>query len=100
MGLNYPNAFDRKNAKADKRAELGGEIYIHGNEVSIGCVAIGDTSIEELFVLTNKIGMNNVKAIIAPNDLRKNAPVTDMKSAPEWLSGLYGEIMKEMKRFK
>jgi murein L,D-transpeptidase YafK len=47
LGLNYPN-------KSDKRLglenSLGGDIFIHGNCVTIGCIPIEDNSIKELYV--------------------------------------------------
>jgi len=48
LGLDYPNASDR--VRSDKK-KPGDHIYIHGNEVSIGCLALGDEAIEELYVL-------------------------------------------------
>lgn len=48
MGLDYPNAADR--VHSDK-VKPGGDIYIHGNNVSIGCLAVGDEMIEELYLL-------------------------------------------------
>ena len=52
MKLNYPNAFDLKYAAEEGRTEPGTNIFIHGKAVSIGCLAMGDEVIEELFVLT------------------------------------------------
>lgn len=48
LGLDYPNASDR--VRSDKK-KPGDHIYIHGSSVSIGCLAIGDEAIEELYVL-------------------------------------------------
>jgi len=48
LGLDYPNAADRIHADREKP---GGEIYIHGSNVSIGCLPIGDPAIEELYIL-------------------------------------------------
>lgn len=47
LGLNYPNESDR--ILADP-ARPGGEIYIHGGAVSIGCLPLGDPAIEELYL--------------------------------------------------
>jgi murein L,D-transpeptidase YafK len=47
LRLNYPNAADR--ILAD-RERPGGDIFIHGKNVTIGCAPIGDEAIEELFV--------------------------------------------------
>ena len=49
MGLDYPNAADRVHSDPERP---GFDIYIHGNNVSIGCLAIGDDMIEELYLLT------------------------------------------------
>lgn len=47
LGINYPNASDRI---LGYRPALGGAIMIHGDCVSIGCVAITDDLIEEVYV--------------------------------------------------
>jgi murein L,D-transpeptidase YafK len=49
LGINYPNASDKILSDADRP---GSAIYIHGNCVSTGCLAIADMPIEELYVLT------------------------------------------------
>ncbi len=51
LRVNYPNDFDRSKATADNRDRMGGDIMIHGNAVSIGCLAMGDPAAEDLFVL-------------------------------------------------
>lgn len=38
MKLNYPNEYDRQQAKLEGRTQLGGDIFIHGKDLSIGCV--------------------------------------------------------------
>jgi len=48
LGLNYPNASDRILSDS---LRPGNNIYIHGNCVSVGCIAISDEPIEELYVL-------------------------------------------------
>jgi murein L,D-transpeptidase YafK len=48
MRVSYPNESDRILG----RRPLGGAIMVHGNCVSIGCIAIEDDPIEELYVLT------------------------------------------------
>ena len=47
LGVSYPNASDKIKGKGN----LGGDIMIHGNCVSIGCIPITDTYIKELYVL-------------------------------------------------
>lgn len=48
LGLNYPNASDRILSDS---ARPGSAIYIHGNCVSTGCIAISDIPIEEVYVI-------------------------------------------------
>ena len=99
MKLNYPNAFDLRKAAEEGRSEPGCDIFIHGKAVSIGCLALGDPAIEELFVLVARTGKANATVIIASNDLRKAKPVTDPKTAPSWLPELYGQIREALKSF-
>lgn len=98
MGLDYPNAFDRAQAKHDGRSRLGGDIFIHGGNRSIGCVAIGDAAIEQLFPLVAIVGTQHVQVIIAPNDYR--AHTADMAAVrPQWVSALYHSIDHALNQF-
>lgn len=46
LGINYPNASDR--VRSD-RQRPGGDIFIHGDTKSIGCLAMTDPIIEEIY---------------------------------------------------
>ena len=48
LGLNYPNRSDRI---LGKKGKLGGEIFIHGNCVTIGCIPITNDKIMELYMV-------------------------------------------------
>ena len=48
LGINYPNAADRVLAHKEKP---GGDIFIHGACVTIGCLPITDDKIKELYLL-------------------------------------------------
>ncbi|HEY0057768.1 MAG TPA: L,D-transpeptidase family protein [Flavisolibacter sp.] len=48
LGLNYPNASDRILSDFERP---GGDIYIHGSCVTVGCIPIKDDQIEELYIL-------------------------------------------------
>jgi len=48
LGINYPNASDRVLSDSVKP---GGDIYIHGNCVTIGCIPLQNDQIEELYIL-------------------------------------------------
>lgn len=95
MKLNYPNSLDQKYAGQDGRSRLGGNIFIHGTEYSIGCLAMGDPAIQELYVLAAKTGLKNIEVLIAPYDLRFHKPVK-YPSDPDWVDGLYAEIKQRM----
>jgi hypothetical protein len=41
----------------------------------------------------------SVQVVIAPNDLRRGEPATDMTTAPAWLPGLYERIETELRAF-
>jgi hypothetical protein len=88
--VDYPNAFDRARGAEDGRTSLGGDIYIHGKAVSIGCLAIGDDNIEELFTLMADSGLANARIILAP---ARNLSVP--ADAPRWTNDLYRIIETE-----
>jgi hypothetical protein len=98
MKVSYPNDFDRRMAARDRRTRLGGDIFIHGNRVSIGCVAIGDPAIEELFTLVAEAGHSRVKVIIAPNDLRAGGAIIH-DQAPSWVGQLYRTVAAALVEF-
>jgi hypothetical protein len=99
MKVDYPNAFDRRKAQEDGRTRLGGDIFIHGRAASIGCLAMGDPAIEELFVLAADARVSNLRAIIAPHDLRQR-PVVLPAGGPSWLSELYATLERELVPFR
>lgn len=99
MMINYPNYFDRLHASMDGRRSLGGDIFLHGKSSSVGCLAVGDEAIDQLFLLTRRVGLNHVEVIIAPNDLRRSKPKTGHFAQPRWLPELYHQIGRSLKRF-
>ncbi|HHD81225.1 MAG TPA: hypothetical protein ENK99_06525 [Campylobacterales bacterium] len=98
MRINYPNKFDKEMAKREKRTNLGGDIMIHGSDVTIGCIPIGDDKIEELYYLAQKVGIENIKVILSPVDFRNMSVNIKDKKHP-WYKTLYSKITKEMKPF-
>ena len=48
LGINYPNASDRVLSDS---LDPGGDIYIHGSCVTVGCIPLTDTQIDELYIL-------------------------------------------------
>jgi murein L,D-transpeptidase YafK len=48
LGINYPNTSDKIRSKA---ANLGGDIFIHGDCVTIGCMPMTDDKIKEIYLM-------------------------------------------------
>ena len=70
LGISYPNRSDRILGRRHKK--LGGAIMIHGDCVSIGCVAITDTLIEEVYVAAARAssrGQHRIPVHIFPTRL-------------------------------
>ena len=91
--VDYPNAFDLARAGEEGRTNPGSDIFIHGREASIGCIALGDPAIEELFTLLARTGLENTRLLIAPRDLRVHASPA---SPVPWMPGLYQQLKAEM----
>lgn len=65
LGLNYPNGADRVLATS---TNPGGDIFIHGNQVSAGCLAMGNPSIEEIYTIA-RMANGKVRVLILPSRL-------------------------------
>jgi murein L,D-transpeptidase YafK len=64
MKVSYPNASDRVLSDAD---HPGGLIYLHGGCASIGCIAITDPAIEEVYLLANDSKVRPIHFDIFPS---------------------------------
>jgi hypothetical protein len=89
--VDYPSAFDRARAAEERRTDLGGDIFVHGRSVSIGCIAIGDPAIEEVFLLVADVGLRRSRILIAPNRAVGPAP-----ASPAWVGRLYADLRREL----
>jgi murein L,D-transpeptidase YafK len=95
--VGYPNEEDIANATIPLE-RMGGDIYIHGKDVSIGCLAIGDRGIEELFTLAALVPAEQRRIIIAPFDFRKN-PKGAFPREAAWVHAVYRRIKGELRGF-
>ncbi len=98
LWIDYPNGFDLARAAEEGRTEPGGEIMIHGGAESRGCLAVGDSASEDLFVLAALIGIENLSVILAPFDFRKRAFAGLPEGAPAWTHEVYEQIGTELAR--
>ena len=65
LGLNYPNSADRHFCSADP----GGDIFIHGNCITIGCMPMTDDKIKEIYILAleaKNAGQSKISVHIFP----------------------------------
>lgn len=78
LGVDYPNAVDK--ARTGKNRKTGGDIYIHGGCVTVGCIALTDEKIKEVYILgveARNYGQTNIPVYIFPfkmneSNLRKH----------------------------
>ncbi|HEX2837827.1 MAG TPA: L,D-transpeptidase family protein [Phycisphaerales bacterium] len=99
LRVDYPNREDIDAATADGRdtGTLGGDIMIHGGANSIGCVAIGDEPIEDIFWLVATVGIDRTRVVIAAG----SEPGDHLRpDAPAWLRDRSLRIESELRRLK
>ena len=58
LHVDYPNRADRIAAKRQSIANLGGDIMVHGECVTIGCIPIENDPIEELYLAILDAGVH------------------------------------------
>ena len=98
LKIDYPNTFDRLLGRVENRRHLGGNIFIHGSSVSVGCLAMGDSAVEELFTLVAQSGLGNASIILSPVDMRREpAPNPLDDDIPVWSPDLYAIIQRALR---
>jgi len=103
LGINYPNASDRKKSKA---AKPGGDIFIHGECVTIGCLPMTNDKIKEIYLYAIHAHANGqqIPVYIFPFRMSE-ANMSSHKSSPEtsafWnnLKSGYDKFQSGMKEF-
>jgi len=90
--LNYPNEFDLAMAGKDGRTNPGSDICIHGKNVTIGCIPIGDKAIEEVYNLVESVDREKVRVLIFPNDAREGGHFEECPDCPVWTDSLYSNL--------
>lgn len=88
LRVDYPSAEDLQCAKLDGRPidSLGGDIMIHGSDVSVGCLAMGDQAIEEIFTLAAASGVKRAELLLCPSA----EPLAHVRTGtPLWLAARY-----------
>lgn len=96
LGINYPNKSDRILGVKNK---LGGDIFIHGACVTIGCLPITDDQIKELYIFcieAKNNGQLKIPVTIFPSKLTENEykRLTDNYKSDSDKIGLWTDLKK------
>ena len=95
--VDYPNREDAAHSRVPP-SEMGGDIYVHGGSVSIGCLAIGDAAIERVFCLAALAHPGQRRILIAPRDFRRN-PGNIPDPGEAWVRDLYARLRQALRKF-
>lgn len=95
LRVSYPNAFDRSQAIQEDRAQLGGDIMIHGGSASIGCIAIGDGAIEEVFVLAAESSFSTWTVLLSPCTGTSGC-FPALSPQPPWMNTVYQQLQQAL----
>lgn len=83
LGVSYPN---RSDSLLSPYKKLGGSIYIHGDCVSVGCIAVGNKFIEDIYQLCRRMN-GKIQIHIFPIDFScpesKNYLEKKLENRPE-----------------
>lgn len=80
FNLGYPNAYDRAHGRT------GSLIMVHGNRVSIGCFAMTDPKIEEIYTLCDAAHRNGQPFFrVHSFPFRMTAERTDLAAGHQWI---------------
>jgi murein L,D-transpeptidase YafK len=102
MHINYPNAADRI---LGSQENLGGDIFLHGNCASIGCIPITDDGIKEVYwvaVLAKNAGLREIPIEIFParlTDKGYQALAGEHRNQPE-LNAFWGNLKEGFDLFE
>ncbi len=100
LGLDYPNAAD---VLATGLADPGSDIFIHGSNITIGCLPITDAGIEEVYLLAvaaRAAGQTSIEVHIFPFPLTAEelARRADSPHAAFWRELVPGYVYFEQHR--
>lgn len=96
MHVDYPNAADRVRSRHAGVNDLGGDIMVHGDCVTIGCIPIEDGPIKEVYLIVKDAKANGARAHIHifPRRLDDEASLRELlaSDAPEDTKQLWREL--------
>lgn len=86
LGISYPNAADRARSNV---SDLGGDIYIHGSCVTVGCLPMTDELVKEIYILSvlaKNEGQNEIPIHLYPFKFNKLTEYIFYKEYPEHIT--------------
>lgn len=92
--VDYPNMDDVLH-KVVEESKMGTDIMLHGGASSVGCIAIGDPAIEELWPLIAQLPESSREIWIAPADFRAK-PERALHKEP-WIDAMYKKLAARMR---
>ena len=102
LGVSYPNASDRI---LGEKGNLGGDIFIHGNCVTIGCMPLTDDKIKEVYLMAVEAkasGQEKIPVHIFPcrmNEMNMNVIENEFKDDHKQIS-FWKNIQKGFEAFE
>lgn len=94
LRLNYPNQADLIRSQHEK--DPGGDIFIHGDQYSVGCLPIYDDPMEEVFNLVTQTIFqfpdHKVQVLILPFDLNSDVKSTFYEIQYQEHFGFWNEL--------
>lgn len=97
LGLNYPNRSDKVWSRG---LNPGGDIFIHGSCVTVGCLPITDDKIRELYLLcveAKNRGQNTIPVTVFPRKFKTSGDVEDTPG--DKYKGLWRALAKGQRVF-
>jgi murein L,D-transpeptidase YafK len=87
LGIDYPNEVDK--ARTGKDRKTGGDIYIHGDCVTVGCIPLTDDKIREVYILAveaKNAGQPEIPVYIFPFRMTKTNFESYAKQYPQHIA--------------
>jgi murein L,D-transpeptidase YafK len=100
LGINYPNAADKI---ISNHKSLGGNIFIHGSCVTIGCLPMTDDLIKEIYLLAINARYNaqtKIPVYIFPYKMENSNHQEHLKSATPLQNSFWGNLKNGYDLFK
>jgi murein L,D-transpeptidase YafK len=87
LGINYPNESDKI---LGEKGNLGGDIFIHGSNVTVGCMPMTDEKIKEIYIIATEAqnaGQSQISVHIFPMNMSGNRfkELESYAKSPEFL---------------